>query len=598
MQQITSILESGNPLHFNVFYYPPVPAIIVASIIAIGRTLGVYGDIAAQCTTVTLSFSVATVGLLYLLGSFWGRNHARIAMAFYSVTMIAVIVQGNPQVYSTFFLLLALYCMFVAERQGSIRLLAYAGMWLGLGISSKYSPLFFSGILFVPHLLQKRTGMRATDRESRPGESGATRSLVSRAWAASLWALCIVAFAMLWIGTMRKGVVYVLVRELYELEAHANPFEYHLIWIDRLYVMALITVACIGVIAAIGLMLPRLRGISTWEWARAYLTRNRLWVVPCVAMVSTAVMLIGLSAVFSASSVAAGLVYTAKAMRSGDSGMFPGNQFAVSYIAGFFPENMGLPLFVAGIVGIVYSLAKRDVRAAIIVFTALPAYILLELSRVKINRYALELMPLWCLLAAVWLGDLWRMRSLLWRFAQFSMVIAIVGYSLVYSAAWAEFFSPRNTVQEATHRWLAGNLPPGTPIGMYCDFFLRGSPELLPSASSLAVYRLSDYTENPPYILLPNSIHAIVAQYLKGTQGGYTYTANDWLPSEPPSAEELNVLSRLVREDGYVMVREFKKQPSVLGIPVGSHSLVGRTWMFEHYRGYGVRIYRRVGNVT
>ncbi len=45
-QRIAPILQSGNPLHFEVFYYPPVPAIIVAGFAGVWRMLGGGGVLA------------------------------------------------------------------------------------------------------------------------------------------------------------------------------------------------------------------------------------------------------------------------------------------------------------------------------------------------------------------------------------------------------------------------------------------------------------------------------------------------------------------------------------------------------------------------
>src|SRR5262249_46178835 len=95
--EIESILRSGNPLHLEVFSYPPVPAIITAATASLWGMLG-GGDVAVQCRMITLAFSVATVGVVYMVGGLWGQTHGLIAMTLYAGTMIAVGVQGNGQV--------------------------------------------------------------------------------------------------------------------------------------------------------------------------------------------------------------------------------------------------------------------------------------------------------------------------------------------------------------------------------------------------------------------------------------------------------------------------------------------------------------------
>ena len=73
------------------------------------------------------------------------------------------------------------------------------------------------------------------------------------------------------------------------------------------------------------------------------------------------------------------------------------------------------------------------------------------------------------------------------------------------------------------------------------------------------------------------------------------YTAADW-DVYRPSAEDLAVLSRIVREEGYLPLEDFRKYPSVFGFEVASDSLTGRTWTIEHNAGSGLRVYRRAGD--
>src|SRR4029453_14813117 len=108
-----------------------------------------------------------------------------------------------------------------------------------------------------------------------------------------------------------------------------------------------------------------------------------------------------------------------------------------------------------------------------------------------------------------------------------------------------------------------------------------GSPELLPGARWLEGYHLTDYRDDPEYVLLPNSAYAAMVQYLESFREGYVYRANDWFPSTP-SEGDLKALSRIVRGDGYELIREFRKRPEIFGVEFASHSLGGRTWLVEH----------------
>src|SRR6266508_472404 len=591
VQEIESILRSGNPLHLEVFFYPPAPAIIVAAVTGLWTIVG-GGDVAVHCRVVTLAFSVATVGIVYMLGRFWGRSHAFIAMMLYAVTMIAVVVQGNVQVYSAFFVSLALYSVLRADAEGRIGSLAFAGVWLGLGVASKYVPIFFAGMLFAPYVLGwLRTGSAVGDRgaEAAYAEGG---EAAARIWTGSLWLLVALAAAVVWAGTVEREGTYALLRRLYEQRAHENAFEHHLEWINRLYRAGLATVGIVGMAGALALLIPWLLHIPAWRWARLVYTRNRLWIVPCATLILTVAVILGLPVALNLQDFARHFVFVAKASATGDSGFFPAGRPAVSYMFGFIPENTGRALFIAGLVGLIYAAVRRDMRAAIIIASAIPAYVLLELSRVKVNRYALDLMPVWCVLAAVWLGDLCEKRFRVWRLAGISMVIATVVYSLAYSLAWAEFASPRGDIRKEAGWWLDNTIPRGASLGVKSALLLNGSPELLPGTGFLAGYRLVDYSDESDYVLLPDGVYAIVKQYLEATRQGYVYGADDWWPYSP-SAEDLDTLSRIVREDGYVLVKEFRKRPIVLGLEARSDSLSGRTWWVEH-GPVGIRVYRRV----
>lgn len=589
VQEIAPIVESGNPLRFPVFPYPPVPAYINAALAGTWRALGGGGSLAVQCRVVTLMFSVATVGLVYLLGGFWGSLHGLIAMALYAVTMIAVVVQGNVQVYSTFFVLLAFYCVLRADAERRIVLLALAGLALGLGIASKYSPLFFAAMLVAPSLLSRFT---AGARDAPAAADARAGGAAAHVWAGALGAMTAATLAALWVGVMEKDSVYGLLRHLYDQRPHANPFDFHLPWITRLYRVGLAGVGVAGGLAGLALVIPWLRGMSPWAWVRQFAARNRSWLVPGASLTLTVAVFLGIPAMLNLTDFLRYSVFTANAMATGDHGMFPENRPAVSYIGGYIPESAGLPLFFAGLIGVAYVVFRRDRRAAIVLAGAVPAYLLLELTRVKINRYALELFPLWCLFAGVWLGDLWLRRSRAWRVLAPVVTVGIVAFSLLYALAWADFFSPRGNVQTEAGRWLNRAVPRGTSVGVRSPVLVTGSPELLPDARWLDGYHLSDYRDDPEYVLLPNGVYAVMVHYLESFREGYVYRANDWFPSTP-SAEDLQALSRVVRGDGYVLVREFRKRPEIFGVEFASHSLRGRTWLVEHTPACGLRVYRR-----
>src|SRR5262249_11697231 len=156
--------------------------IATATLSALGGAIGLGGAVSAECRLVSLLVSLATVGLVYLIGRFWGRRHGLIAMALYAVAMLPATVQSNPpQVFATFFLALAIFRVLRALTRGAATALILGGAWLGLGGPSKFPPLFFAGVLLLPQLLRPRSGgptdAVAVPQARRPGEA-----VMARLW--------------------------------------------------------------------------------------------------------------------------------------------------------------------------------------------------------------------------------------------------------------------------------------------------------------------------------------------------------------------------------------------------------------------------------
>jgi hypothetical protein len=578
-------------LHLEVFFYPPVPAMIAALGVGLWRIVA-SGEVAVQCRIITIAFSVATVGAVYMLSRLWGPRHGLIGMALYAVTMIGVVVQGNVQVYSTLFLLLAFYYVFrsMAEERGWS--LGLAGIWLGLGVASKYAPLLFAGMLFAPYVLHRWSRPGAIGGSIEEGDAGESEGAYAGVWTVGLSLMVVLAAGVVWVAIVERAWVYTLLRRLYEQRTHENSFEHHLAWVDRLYRIALSAVGVAAAVGAAALVAPWIQHVSPWRWARSFYGRNRLWVLPCATLAGTIGLTIGLPVALNLQDFARDFVFVARVGTAGDNGFFPAYRPAVSYLLGFIPESVGLALFIAGLVGCAYVVLRKDRRAIIIIVSAIPAYVVLELSRIKVNRYALELMPLWCVVAAVWLGDVCSRRDRRWRLVGVSASVAIVAYSLMYSLGWAEFSSPRGDVREEAGKWLDTAIPRGSSVGVRSGLLVSGSPELLPGGAYLSGYQLVDYAASPDYVLLPDNVYEVIRQYEAAARDGYTYSAEDWWPSTP-SAMDLAVLSRIVEGDEYVVIKEFRKRPALFGRNVRSDSLSGRTWYVEHGAG-GIRVYRRL----
>jgi len=594
LQQLEPIARSGNPLEMNVFWYPPVPAYLAgAGVLAWNAIVGPV-DPGIGCRFVTLFFSLATVALTYALGRFWGPRHALIAMALMSVTMIAVVVQLNVQVYSAFFVTLAIYLMLRADQSGSPGFLILTGVALGLAVASKYTPVFFAGVLLAPFLHR-----RLTDRfafvPAEPVQERRSPGAMDTIWPLGLSLLIVISALVLWYAIAWQSTVYAILRDIYDASPHANPFDYHRVWIDRMYALALVPIGGLAAVCSTALVVPWVRGTSPWLWSRLFYEQNRFWILPAFAFAVTVTGALIVPAAVNLDDFSRHFVGLLKMHATGDYGMFPAARSAPSYLAAYIPENTGLLIFAAGVIGLIWAVIRRDVRMLTIVASVLPAYVVAEFARVKVNRYVLEFMPVWVLLAATWPAELMGARRRLSRVAGALIVVVVICYSGVYSLAWARWLTTGD-VKDDVASWIKASIPAGASLGVTSGLILNGSPELLPDRGSLAGYTLLDYAEDPDYVLLPNGVHAVVEQYLDLGNKGYVYTAADWGVTRP-SANDLAVMSRIVREDGYTLVKTFVKRPHAFGIEIRSASLTGRTWMVEHNAAAGIRIYRRVPRV-
>ncbi|HEY3066266.1 MAG TPA: glycosyltransferase family 39 protein [Methylomirabilota bacterium] len=588
-QQLQSVVESGNPLRHRVFFYPPVPAMITGMGTLAWWKLGGGGSLGTVCRTFGLGVSLATVAVVYMVGRLWGPRHGAIAALLYAVTMIAAIVQVNVQAYSTLFLWLALYAALRASASGGTLALTLAGVFLGLAIASKYSPVLFAGVFVAVQIVLLR--------RSAPSPAGAPPAIITRllgrVWVMLAALAVVVAVIVLWFGLVQREATYALFQRLYDRGVHANSFEYHRPWIDRMFGLALVAAAAVGAGSVLALGVPMLARSSPVAWATWLSARLRALMIPAAAVAATLAIVLALPVAVNLGDYLSHLAFLTKSHAAGDHGMFPAVHPAVPYFTGFLPENLGVPIFVAGLLGMAYALARRDVKFLILMVAVIPAYMALELTRVKVNRFALELTPLWCLGAALWLGDLMLTRGRVLRVAGVAITVAVVVYSSLYAQAWAEFMSPRSKPQAEAGAWIQAHVPAGASLGMKSRLLLDGSPQLVPDVDMLRAYRITDYTEAPDYAVIPGSIAAIVELWDDERARGHRYTANDWYPSTPSDAE-LDALARILRGDGYVLEGTFASRVAVAHIDVPSNSLGGRTWFAEHNSACGVRIYRRV----
>ena len=595
IDEVKPLVESGNILHFEMFYYPPVAPLIVASTATfiqniIPRNLFNLG---LHCLLITIGLSVATIIPVYLIGREWSKGTGLVAASFYAVTMIAVASADTVQVYPTFFAMFAVYFFCRSLRTASRLNLILIGVSLGLGVASKYFPLMLIGMLFLRHLIGNKHLSSDVDVAKEPDavmESKAGAIL----WNMLLYGVLLGSIGGLFAGIFYRANVLQAFKTVYDSSPHEHPFEYHLPALNPLYNIAVLAMAVMAIVAIGLLYMPHLQGISAWQWFKDFSRRNRLWFLPSVAFIVTLCLALGVPVVLNLNNYLRATLWIAKDYMSTDGGIFPSGRPAPSYFFSFFPENLGLPLFVLGCIGICYAFLARDRRAMFIVGISLPLYVMLEFSSAKVNRFALDLMPLFCLFAAICVVRLLcAANSKAVRACLAGAMVLIFSYSAIYSLAWGNFQRPQRDVRIEAVQWVKNEIPPGSQIGTRARLWVAASPGLLPDTALLKGYQITDYSSSPEYILLPKLVYAVVKQYDELSKAGYIYTAQDWWPQLPPSDTEATVLVALIEQSQYEMVHEVEKSPEIWGVKFPPQSLGRQTWLLEHAGAYGIQIYKK-----
>jgi hypothetical protein len=173
VQQATELQEKGI-FHITSLRYPPVHAQLTA---ILGKLSGTQNNAMRFLLArgISVAAGLASLLLIYLLGLRWNRRTALIAVAFLSVSMVAVREAhwANPEPLSAFWVLLACLILFYLEKNSSPLLFIMLGASLALGVASKY----FAALLLHLPILAAFIAMQEKDS----GRAG-WRSVWQRLW--------------------------------------------------------------------------------------------------------------------------------------------------------------------------------------------------------------------------------------------------------------------------------------------------------------------------------------------------------------------------------------------------------------------------------
>ena len=418
-------------------------------------------------------------------------------------------------------------------------------------------------------------------------------------WTMVVFAAFSVIGLALYVTLVHKSFMLEVLKDIYDTRQHEHPFDFHLDTVNRYYKFAIL--ALLSCAAAIGaaICVPLMRRMNRWDWFKQFCYRQRFWLIPSSTMAGTLFLVLGIPVAYNLNDYVRYSAWVGKAYATGDGGMFPAGHPAPSYFFSYFPESLGIPLFLLGCAGMLLCIFTQERTTIVLIAVVLPMYLILEQGSVKVNRYALDLIPIFCLFASLtlkWLSSL-NPPNVSKSIASISFAVVFI-YSAAYSLTWANFERTHITIPARAEAWIRSEIPVGSEIGMQSSFWIAGSPHLIPEPSKLKDYNIVDYKELPEYVVLPKLLYDIGSQYEALNGSGYNYTADDWFPQLPPGGQEIELLLDLIHERNYSLVKIFEDFPSFAGITFGSEVFGGKTWQLEHAGPYGLRVYKRKNPVT
>ena len=112
--------------------------------------------------------------------------------------MIAIYSSDNVQMYPTFFSMLALYFFFRSVQEQTLSNLTFMGVFLGLGVASKYFPIMLILMLFMVYFVVD--GRKGNSASVLDGEKHISHTGTALAWKAMLYTSLIATMSIVYIS--------------------------------------------------------------------------------------------------------------------------------------------------------------------------------------------------------------------------------------------------------------------------------------------------------------------------------------------------------------------------------------------------------------
>lgn len=255
--------------------------------------------------------------------------------------------------------------------------------------------------------------------------------------------------------------------------------------------------------------------------------------------------------------------------------------------------TVGPWVLIPALLGMLWCLiAPKDGRSVLIVVWALVVFFVIGKYQVKFPRYLLPIYPVILLCAAraiVGAWDLLRSREL--KVLGTSLIVAILGFSLIRFGAWVNLYRQEHSYVQAS-RWIFANIPSDSTLaGVHWDDRL---PISLPGITMV----------NYPNIELqmyeydaPHKISRIISDIARAD---YIIFPTQRIPGSIPRSEERQVTAKLLSlifndGGGFKLIKSFKPRPSFLGISYNDDTADESLSVYDHPK---VTIFKNEGKLS
>jgi hypothetical protein len=225
-------------------------------------------------------------------------------------------------------------------------------------------------------------------------------------------------------------------------------------------------------------------------------------------------------------------------------------------------EVIGLPLATVSFLGALRSLVRPRGEELLLIGFVIPYY--LVLSNKTTGRYTIILLPVFCILAARLLVEIWARQERVFRFFGTLSIVFIWVWTLRYTSLAIYTRLAPDARTQAAH-FIAENVPPGRSICLGDVGNYEDRPWELPRIAA-GRYVLTDCLAEPDYVVLNSRSYGNMDRALTSERlhAGYVWDAAQadyWLPDPVPEPEVFQFYDDLLNHKGaryvYDLITEF-----------------------------------------